>query len=99
MALDNALCVRVATELNAILLNDIVCGLHCHLRTFGGIKWEYELFSGRPKARCNPFNIDGHRFRQKSTDIILCIENNIVYYIVYDIVYDIIYDMTSWHMI
>ncbi len=36
----------------------MVCGSHGHLNTFGGIKWECELFNGRPKALCYPFSID-----------------------------------------
>ena len=58
-----------AEELNSILINNVVCGSHGHLRTFGGIKWECELFNGRPKARCYPFNIDGHRFRDKNPQV------------------------------
>ena len=58
-----------ATELNNTILNNIVRGSHGHLRKFGGIKWECELFNGRPKARCYPFNIDGHRFRDKSSQV------------------------------
>jgi hypothetical protein len=27
------------------------------------VQWECELYSGRPKARCYPFNLSGHRFR------------------------------------
>ena len=55
-----------AAELNSILLNNVVRGPYGHLRTFGGIQWECDLFNGRPKARCYPFNIVGHRFRDKN---------------------------------
>jgi hypothetical protein len=58
-----------AAELNSILINNVVRGSHGHLRTFGGIKWECDLFNGRPKARCYPFNIDGHRFRDKNPQV------------------------------
>ncbi len=58
-----------AAELNSILINNVVCGSHGHLRTFGGIKWECDLYNGRPKARCYPFNIDCHRFRDKNPQI------------------------------
>ena len=51
-----------AAELNSILINNVVRDPHGHLRTFGGIKWECYLFNARPKAWCNPFNIDCHRF-------------------------------------
>jgi hypothetical protein len=40
-----------AAELNDIILHNIVRGPHGHLRTFGGIKWECDLFNERPKAR------------------------------------------------
>ena len=68
-----------ATELNNIILNNIVRGSHGHLRTFGGIKWECDLFNGRPKARCYPFNIDGHRFRDKNPQVTYNISDTISY--------------------
>jgi hypothetical protein len=37
--------------------------------TFGCIQWECDLFNGRPKARCYPFNIQGHRFRNKNPKV------------------------------
>ena len=51
-------------ELNTILKQNLVPCRHGtgHLRTFGCIQWECELFNGRPKARCYPFDLDGHRF-------------------------------------
>jgi hypothetical protein len=55
-----------AVELNAIITGNLVGGSHGHLHTFGCIQWENELFNGRPKARCYPFNIQGHRFRNKN---------------------------------
>jgi hypothetical protein len=39
------------------------------LHTFGSIQWECELFHGRPKARCYPFDINGHRFRNKNPKV------------------------------
>ncbi len=57
------------TELNAILIHNVVGGPHGHLRTFGCIQWECELFQGRPKARCYPFVIPGHRFRNKTPKV------------------------------
>lgn len=50
-------------ELNGILDNNLVAGTQGHLRTFGCIQWESELFNGRPKARCYPFDLPKHRFR------------------------------------
>ena len=74
-----------AGELNAILLHNLVpsSGGAGQLRTFGCIEWESELFSGRPKARCYPFDLPGHRWRGKTCQVteLLC-----------DIIYDIIYD-------
>ncbi len=58
-----------AAELNTIIINNVVCGSHGHLRTFGGIKWECDMFNGRPKAWCYPFNIDGHCFRDKNPQV------------------------------
>jgi hypothetical protein len=51
-------------ELNAILENNLVPSHNGRgqLRTFCCIQWECELYSGRPKARCYPFNLSGHRF-------------------------------------
>jgi hypothetical protein len=73
-----------AAELNSILLNNVVRGPYCHLRTFGGIQWECDLLNGRPKALCYSFDIVGHRFWDK---------NPLVAYIVYDIAYDVVYDI------
>ena len=60
-----------AAELNTILIqvNNVVRGPPGHLSTFGGIRWECDLFNGRPKARCYPFNIDGHQFRDQNPQI------------------------------
>ncbi len=30
---------------------------------------ECELYSGRPKARCYPFNLQGHRFRERNRQV------------------------------
>ena len=56
-------------ELNAIITGNIVGGPHGHLHTFGCIQWECKLFNGRPKARCYPFAIEGHRFRNKNSKV------------------------------
>ncbi len=58
-----------AFELNAIITGNHVGGPHGHLHTFGCIQWENELFSGRPKTRCNPFNFQGHCFRNKNPQV------------------------------
>jgi hypothetical protein len=39
------------------------------LRTFCCIQREFELYSGRPKARRCPFNLSGHRFRGKNRQV------------------------------
>ncbi len=62
---------RTAGELNAILENYLVPS-HCgkgQLRTFGCIQWEWELYSGRPKALCS-FNLGGHRFWEKNCQVL-----------------------------
>ena len=58
-----------ASELNAIITGNLIGGDHGHLQTFGCIQWECELFNGRPKALCYPFDIDGHRFRNKNPQV------------------------------
>jgi hypothetical protein len=60
-----------AGELNAILENNLVPsqGGKGQLRTFCCIQWECEHYSGRPKARCYPFNLAGHRFRGKNRQV------------------------------
>jgi hypothetical protein len=60
-----------AGELNAILENNLVLsqGGKGQLRTFCCIQWECECYSGRPKARCYPFNLAGHRFRGKNRQV------------------------------
>ncbi len=63
-----------AGELNAILENNLVPshGGKGQLRTFKFccIQWECELYSGRPKARCYPFNLTGHRFRGENRQVL-----------------------------
>ncbi len=81
-----------ASELNAIITGNIVGGDHGHLHTFGCIQWECELFNGRPKARCYPFDIQGHHFR-KRTPRYTFYEYKIIYDIVSDIIPDICYHM------
>jgi hypothetical protein len=60
-----------AGELNAILDNNLVPS-HVgkgQLQTFSCIQWECELCSGRPKARCYPFNLKGHQFRGRNRQV------------------------------
>ena len=58
-------------ELNTVLENNLVASGSTggHIRTFGAIQWECELYRGRPKARCYPFDLDGHRFRGKNPQV------------------------------
>ena len=58
-----------AAELNSIITGNLVGGPRGHLHTFGCIQWECEVFNGRPKARCYPFDMDGHRFRNKNPKV------------------------------
>ncbi len=60
-----------AGELNAILESNVVPNHNGkgQLRTFCCIQWECGLYSGRPKARCYPFNLSGHRFRGKNRQV------------------------------
>jgi hypothetical protein len=78
-----------AAELNDIILHNIVRSSYGHLRTFGGIKWECDLFNGRPKAQCYPFDIDGHRFRDKNPQVSIFISYKISHTTSYTISYTI----------
>ena len=79
-------------ELNAILENNLVPnhGGKGQLRTFGCIQWECKLYSGRPKARCYPFNLKNHRFRGKNRQVL---HKFVSYDNFHDIIYDIICDI------
>lgn len=59
-------------ELNSILENNLVAGTTGHLRTFGCIQWENEVYIGRPKARCYPFDMPKHRFRGANPQVLAC---------------------------
>ncbi len=101
----------IAVDLNAIITGNLVGGPHGHLHTFECIQWENDLFNGRPKARCYPFDIRGHRFRHTrihryilyivpDIDTIIVLHlHDIVPDIVYDIVYDIILDYLKLMML
>jgi hypothetical protein len=72
-------------ELNNILASNLVPfgPTGGQLRTFGTIQWESELYRGRPKARCYPFKLHGHRFRGKNPQVQYCL-----YFILYDMLYN-----------
>ena len=73
-----------AAELNSIITGNLVGGPHGHLHTFGCIQWECEVFNGRPKARCYPFDLDGHRFRNKNpkVQLLLIATSGIISYLI-----------------
>jgi len=57
-------------ELNSILAKNLVPGRDGnHLRTFTTLQWESDDYIGRPKARCYPFDLAGHRFRGKNPQV------------------------------
>ena len=59
-------------ELNSILATNLVPNRDGgHLRTFTTLQWECENYRGRPKARCYPFNLPGHRFRGKNPQVLI----------------------------
>ena len=67
---------------NTVLKRNIVHGSdRCALRTYTEIQWESDLGIGRPKARCFPFKLHGHKFRGKNPQVTYI--KYIVYYIVY----------------
>jgi hypothetical protein len=52
-------------ELNSILASNLVTvpGRDGnHLRTYTTLQWESDDYIGHPKARCYPFDLDGHSF-------------------------------------
>jgi hypothetical protein len=61
-----------AGELNAIQENNPIPSHNGkgQLRTFSCIQWECALYSGRPKARCYPFNMKGIRLRGKNCQVL-----------------------------
>ena len=69
-------------ELNSILAKNLVPGRDGnHLRTFSTIQWESDDYRGRPKARCYPFDLNGHRFRGKNPQV--CNRYMLIYTMVY----------------
>ena len=71
-------------ELNTVLENNLVASGSTggHIRTYGAIQWECELYRGRPKARCYPFDLDCHRFRGKNPQVdawLYCMLINMLY--------------------
>ncbi len=56
---------------------------------FGCIEWENEHYSGRPKARCYPFDLPGHRWRGRTCQV----SSDVISY------HDIIYHITLWYHI
>jgi hypothetical protein len=84
-------------ELNQILANNLVPnGDGGHLRTFTTLQWECELYNGRPKARCYPFDLDGHRFRGKNPQVY-----NMIYTMLCGTLYNMLYFSRTvfvwWH--
>ena len=73
-----------AGELNTILLHNMVpsTGGACQLGTFGCIEWESELYSGRPKARCYPFNLPGHRFWGRTRQVCCWVISHMISYMI-----------------
>jgi hypothetical protein len=53
-------------ELNSILFHNLASDL---MKTFGCIQWENDKLIGKPKARCYPFDMPGHRFRGKNPKV------------------------------
>ncbi len=80
-----------------IITGNLVGGPHGHpsLHTFGCIQWECNLFNGRPKARRYPFDIQGHRFRNKNPKVhpFDLIDRNTKYRTLYRTLYRSLYRM------
>jgi hypothetical protein len=57
-------------QLNSILANNLVPNRDAgHLRTFATLQCESDDYRGRPKARCYPLDLDGHRFRRPNPKV------------------------------
>jgi len=54
-------------ELNSILMHNLASDM---MKTFGCIQWENDKLIGKPKARCYPFNMPGHKFRGKNPKVL-----------------------------
>jgi hypothetical protein len=67
-------------ELNSLLVNNLVASDSTggQIRTLGAIQWECEMYRGRCKARCYPFELDGHYCRGKNPKVKVCL-----YYMVF----------------
>ena len=58
------------SELNDILKTHVVCDRNgCSLQMFGCLEWESELYRGIMCARCDPFNMRGHRFHNMNPQV------------------------------
>ena len=67
-------------ELNSILATVLGPNRYGgHLRTCTTLQWECEKNRGRPKARCYPFDLPGHRFRGQNPQVFITLY--IPYYI------------------
>ncbi len=83
-------------ELNAIITGNLMGGPHGNIHTFSCKHWECEVFNGRPKVRCYPFDMDCHHFRNKNPKVqTLLIPSScrISYPILYPISYPIYHDL------
>ena len=59
------------SELNDMLRTHVVCDRKgCSLQTFGCLEWESQLYRGIMYARCYPFKIRGHCFRNRHVDTV-----------------------------
>jgi hypothetical protein len=59
-------------QLNSILASNLVPTGNWdggHLRTFTTLQWESDDYRGLPKARCYPFDLNGHRFRGQNPQV------------------------------
>jgi hypothetical protein len=62
--------VYTVLQLNSILANNLVPNRDGgHLRAFTTLQWESDDYRGRPKARCCPFDLDGHCFRGQNPQV------------------------------
>lgn len=63
------------SAMNKILRDHVIRGQDGnHLRVFGGIQWENELFQGTPRARCYSFGKE-LQYRKTNPQVIYILDN------------------------
>ncbi len=87
-------------HLNNILANNLVPNRDGgHLRTFMTLQREHDDYRGLPKARCYPFDLDGHRFCWQNPQVCYTICYVLVHIMLRIILYNMIYNFMLYTML